>query len=388
MHSSGIQHALLHFLLTSLAGSGCPTVPRTGQDAQQRSQEYLDCLVAQDRLPGLQYFIVNQNGNLLEYHGGWANIQQRVPMTPQTTMMAYSATKPITAAAVLKLVNAGLLDLDQHLTHYLPDLPYPGVSVRDVLSHTAGIPNPIIGNLYVHKVSEHDRFHAQALLAETLAEHGSLDFKPGTRVAYTNLGYILLGLLIEKAAGKSYTSFIREEVFQPLGITEEEMNFVIPDPAQHARGYLARYSVFNLILAQGIKHYTQSWHGRWKTLDENWYFNFPAQGGIIGTAKGFAKFLHDQLQPESRLFSRELKEQFYTVQSERTPAGSWANGVTLGWFLKQQDQTRHFYHQGGGFGFVSEMRMYPDQGLASILMINRTCFAHKSLLNRIDPLFR
>jgi hypothetical protein len=108
-------------------------------------------------------------------------------------MMAYSMSKTITATAVLQLVEAGKVGLDDPLERYVDSLPYgSSVTVRQLISHTSGIPNPIPLR-WVHPAARHETFDENAALAAVLHDHPRLSFEPGTKYAYSNIGYWVLG---------------------------------------------------------------------------------------------------------------------------------------------------------------------------------------------------
>ena len=111
----------------------------TQRDVRQVLDHY-----AGSRFPGIQYTVVDSDRILFEYVGGWADIQNRREMTPETTLMAYSMTKTFTAVAVLQLVEQGNLGLNDQIDRYL-QTPYGGhhISIRQLLDHTSGIRNPI-----------------------------------------------------------------------------------------------------------------------------------------------------------------------------------------------------------------------------------------------------
>jgi CubicO group peptidase (beta-lactamase class C family) len=108
----------------------------------RRLRSALDALVRGGRTPGIQYRVVDGARTVFEYDGGWADIATRRPMDPETTMMAYSMSKPITAAAALQLVEANKVGLDDPTDRFLDLQPYgPDATVRQLLSHMSGIPS-------------------------------------------------------------------------------------------------------------------------------------------------------------------------------------------------------------------------------------------------------
>ncbi|MDE2250066.1 MAG: beta-lactamase family protein [Gammaproteobacteria bacterium] len=144
------------------------------------------------RVPGIQYVAVDRNGVLRECHAGCADLATRRPMTADTTMMAFSMSKTVTALATLQLLDRGALSLDVPLARFVPWQPYgPDVTIRQLLCHTAGIPNPLPLR-WVHPAGD-AAFEERAHLDAVLRRHPRLASPPGTRYAYANIGYWLLG---------------------------------------------------------------------------------------------------------------------------------------------------------------------------------------------------
>lgn len=242
-------------------------------------------------VPGLQYLVVDATGTLFKYAGGWAAMEDRKAMTLDTTLMAYSMTKPFTAVAILQLMEEGILRLDSGIDRYLPDNPYGGrhITLRHLLDHTSGLPNPIPLR-WVHLAEEDASFDEDAALAQVLRDNPKLAFEPGQKFAYSNIGYWLLGKIVEQATGKSYPDYVRANILTPLGLSAHELDFVILDPARHATGYLARYSLMNLL--KGFVTDRKFWgeyEGKWLGMKSH-YVNGPAFGGLVGTARAFGRF--------------------------------------------------------------------------------------------------
>ena len=162
------------------------------------------------QVPGLQYVVVDTQGTLFEYAGGWADIQHQQAMTLDTTLMAYSMTKTFTAVAVLQSIEQERLELDDEIDRYLPDIPYGGhhITIRQLLCHTAGIPNPIPLR-WVHLAAEDASFDEDAALAQVLRDHPKLAFQPGQKFAYSNIGYWLRGKIVQWVTDRSYPDYVR-----------------------------------------------------------------------------------------------------------------------------------------------------------------------------------
>ncbi|HZD53533.1 MAG TPA: serine hydrolase domain-containing protein [Woeseiaceae bacterium] len=341
---------------------------------------------ARSRVPGLQYVAVDGERTLFEYAGGWADVRDRRPMTLDTAMMAYSMTKICTAVAILQLVERQALGLDDGIDRYLPQNPYTGhsISIRHLLNHTSGIPNPLPLR-WVHLQEEDAAFNEDAALARVLRENPKLEFRPGRRFAYSNIGYWLLGRIVEGITGGSYRDYVRANILRPLGLPAEDMEFVVSDPERQANGYVAKYSLTNLLKGFLID-------GRfWDAYDGNWlrlnplYVDGAAFGGLIGTARGFGRFLQDLLRPASVLLSPAAQRIMETRQTQDTGKPI---PTTLGWHVGKSSNAFYLFKQGGGGGFQSEMRLYRARGIATVLMANATDFRAGRLLNRVDREWR
>ncbi|MGH7638464.1 MAG: serine hydrolase domain-containing protein, partial [Gemmatimonadaceae bacterium] len=364
-------------MTTIAAGlAACTDDPATTKAVRVR----LESLVA-SKTPGLQYVLVDSARTLYEFNGGYADLAQRVPVDSTTTMMAYSMSKTLTAAAVLQLAEAGRVDLDAPVSRYVTSQPYgDAVTVRQLLAHTAGLPNPIPLK-WVHLASAHAGFDEGAALASVLAEHAEPQGAPGKRYAYANIGYWLLGRVVERVTGEAFTDYVSTHVLRRIGAAESELGFGIPDPAHHARGYLERYSFPNLLKGFLIDdEFIGEYEGRWLRIESH-YLNSPAMGGLVGTSRGFGKFLQDQLRSRSALFGEEARRLFYEPQ--RTSDGKVID-MTLGWHVGVLDGVRYFYKEGGGGGFHSMMRLYPDRGVGSVLIVNATTMNVRKALDEVD----
>jgi CubicO group peptidase (beta-lactamase class C family) len=352
--------------------------------ASVKAQSILDSLVRASKVPGIQYLVLDPHRTVFEFSGGWADIANQRPMNFAATLMAYSMSKTITAAAVLQLVQAGELKLDDTIDRYIDWHPYgPGITIRQLISHTSGIPNPI-PLAWVHSPVDHDRFDEHAELASVLRKHSKLAFPPGTKFKYSNIGYWLLGPIVERVSGEAFTTFVRKNILAPLDIAAEELEYGIPDRINHAKGYLEKYSLMNVIkrfviASKWVGHY----EGRWLQIYDH-FLNGPPFGGLVGTARGFGKFLQDQLRPHSKILDDPTRELFYAPQ--QTSRGLTIP-MSLGWHIKTLSGRPCFYKEGGGGGFHCMMRLYPESEMASVMMTNATMFDVRAWMDAVDPLF-
>jgi CubicO group peptidase (beta-lactamase class C family) len=235
----------------------------------------------------------------------------------------------------------------------------------------------------VHPASEHSAFDELAALKAVTAKHPRLAFRPGTKYGYSNIGYWLCGAIVEQAARQPFALYVTEHVLNPLGIGPGELAYTIEDPSMHAAGYLAKYSWINLLKRLFIDGDLIGSHaGGWVQIRDH-YLNGSAFGGLVGSAAGLGRFLQDQLGEHSRLFGDATRTTF--CQQQRTTAGPIA--MTLGWHIGSIGGERFFYKEGGGGGFHSMMRLYPERGIGSVVMVNATSFDVRGLLDTVDIAF-
>ncbi len=353
---------------------------------QERAvQAHLDRLIEAGTIPGMQYLVLDAQGIRFEYIGGHRDLTAQLPVTADTTFMASSSTKAVTAAAILQLVAHGQVQLDASLSSYYPHHPYGHeVTIRHLLNQSSGIPNPLPLR-WLHPVEEHATFDEAHALQSVMREHPRRRFTPGARYAYSNLSYWLLGAVIEAVSGQSYRDYLRQHVLAPLGAAPAELDVLIPDLRQHAHGYQHKYSPLGLFLYlmmdRRVLAGTEAGRFRLRPM----YMNGPAYGGLIGTARGFARFLHDQLRTQPLLFDAGTKTLFYAHQRDNQ---GHALPTTLGWHHGQVGGVRYYGKPGGGPGFRSNLRVYPNRALATIWLINETETNEGSINHFTDRLDR
>jgi CubicO group peptidase (beta-lactamase class C family) len=357
---------------------------RQGTPPDRAARHRLEKFIADGVVPGVQYLVLTADHTRFEFTGGLADIQAAKPMTPDTTLMAYSMTKTLTAVAALKLVEEKRIRLDDPVRMHLAEFPFGDkVLVRHLLAQTSGLPNPIPLR-WVHLPVDHAEFDEAQALERIVQKNAQLLFEPGEKYAYSNLSYWYLGRLIARVSGLTFEQFERAHIFAPLGITESEMGFTIPAAGQHAKGYLKKWSLMNLVkgLVTDSRFFGGYENGWLEVLPH--YPNGPAFGGIIGTARGFGKFLQDQLRESSVLLKPETKNLLCLPQhsNDGKPLS-----MTLGWHVDELNGVHYHYKEGGGAGYHGEMRIYPAQGIASVVLTNSTGFNSRKLLSRLDELF-
>jgi len=314
---------------------------------------------------GVQYLVVRDGQVWLEHCQGLADAALSRPVTPQTTFNAYSITKPFTAAAVVALAAAGRLDLEAPIgiAAGVEGLEAYG-SVRDTLLHRAGFrnPNPL---RWIHLAGTHDSFDEAGFVATQVAAlHGS---RRRARNGYSNVGYILLGLAIERAWGGPFVQALQSLVLEPLHLgTDEQLRFAIERPEFHAHGHLRRHGLMDLILGCFINRsaIVQDVADGWVRLHLH-HVNGSAYGGLMANARGLARFGQ-------------------AVIGNSNGAGS---ALELGWFSGSLGSHRWFAHAGAGLGYYGELRLYPGLGAVSCLLTNGYGLSDARCLDQVDAVW-
>lgn len=372
---------LISAAVTILASGSCAGVKMNYSlpTAELQAADYLDRLIEKRQLPGVQYMVLSESGEIFSYAGGDADKSKGLAMDLSVRLPLYSITKLITAASVLVLFDQGIIDIDDPIRRYIPDVPYD-VTIRQILCHSSGIPNPIWGKFYIHWLEEHQNLDRDKLLADIMRDNSQLSFDPGTDVLYSNLGYAVLGRLIEVVSGLSYEEFVHQYVIKPLGINEREMGFELLPLETLARPYSSRASwMINAFLKKALPGNELILEKGWLGMRKDFYMDLPAHGGLIASAEGFSVFLIDLLTDGSLIFSDQTKQLFFTEQIDIGPyaakvaarniikEGRYAIGFRIG----ELDGITFFGHDGGAVGTSVTVRIYPEKGLATMLFTNR-----------------
>jgi len=312
---------------------------------------------------------------------GWQDLEAKRPMRTDSIFRIASMTKPITAVGIMILVDEGKLSVEDAVEKHLPEFrgmklaagrskegatlkePARPIAVRDLLTHTSGMPGglpPALADLYAR------RDHT---LAEAVGQFArrSLEFEPGTKWAYCNVGIDTLGRIIEVVSGRPYEAFLAERVFQPLGMVD---TCFYPTAGQRDR-LAVTYNLKEgkLVASQG------------EIIGLPWGAKYPIPaGGLYSTARDLAKLYQMMLQRGSLGGKRILTPASVAVMT-RPQTGNLTAGFTggmafgFGWAVVQSPQgvtamlSRGSFGHGGAFG--TQGWIDPDKDLIMVLMIQR-----------------
>jgi D-alanyl-D-alanine carboxypeptidase len=373
--------ATLTIAFVGILGLGMSADARKPDLPMHSAQRVLRKEIESGRTPAVQYRHFTADSVLFSYGEGLADIARDEGVTDATLFRGFSVTKTVTAVAVLQLVDRGLVELDAPASTYLPHFPYRGgITVRHLLSHSAGIPNPLPLR-WTHLPEEHPSFDSRSFFEPVFAAHSKTTAAPNRRMKYSNLGYVLLGQIIESVSGVSYEEYVTRNILEPIGLSPAELGFEM-GAAPHATGYHRRMSFSRQLLRFMIDddRYMVPGSSPWHAF-RPYHVNGVSYGGLVGTADGFMRYVQALLDPGGGLLSEASQSELFADHVLRD--GKRA-GMSLSWFTGHIDGQPYRAHAGGGGGYYAEIRIYPELGLGSVILMNRSGFSDARVLNRVD----
>lgn len=305
------------------------------------------------RVPGAQLAVGLAGEVLLSRAYGFADLEGRIAMRPDHLFRIASHSKTFTATLVLQLVEQGELGIDDPIGRHLPELAndptLAEVRVRELLEHTSGLlRDGLDGDHWQFARPFPDR---DQLL--TLVRDGGAKAKPGAQYAYSNLGYSLLGLLVEAKTGVPFTQAADERILQPLGLSDT------------AAGYLAHRSADYAVGYSGL--HTATEHGR---LDHVATSAMDAATGFTSTASDLVRYFAAHRLGDARLLGDRTKRLMQRQANVSDPESADAGGYGWGLGLEEIDG-KHFVGHGGGYpGHITKTLLDPTTGLVVSVLTN------------------
>jgi len=354
-----------------------PHAPATPSHVADRAalDAYLSRLTASGTPPGLSVVIV-RNGQIAYSRAfGLADGPGRVMATPDTVYHWWSMTKIPTAMAIVQLKEQGRLRLDDDVTKHLPwfEVSYPSrarpaITLRHLLQHTSGLPDTIPAMIgWVHY---DDSVRNQTeVVKRQLPAFKRLKSAPGSRAAYSNLNYMVLGAVIEAASGDTYESYVTKNILQPLGMSRTAFVYT-PGLAGHAAAGtlpVVHYYTPLLPILLDARALISQRQGKLFWLNRV-YIDATPSTGLIGSAPDVARLMLAYLNGGELEGGRILRPESISLLTEAPPVG----GRGLGWAVGDTVGLRFLEHWGGGPGFATFMRLYPDRRLGIAMLANGT----------------
>jgi CubicO group peptidase (beta-lactamase class C family) len=320
---------------------------------------YVRATMESEKIPGLVLAIARGGTQHVRTYG-LSDLEHLVAVKPDTLFQSGSTGKQFTAAAVMLLVEDGKVRLEDPLTVHFREAPasWRRITVRHLLTHTSGLPD--YGGRDGFIDLRRDYTEDQLVAAATRLQ---LEFEPGTQWAYSNTGYVLLGVLIHRVSGKFYGDVLKERIFKPLGMP------------------LARVIDESGIILNRASGYVRTEAG---VRNQEWVspsLNTTADGALYLTAREYLIWV-DALRRRKVVRAPALEAMWTPVRL--------ADGTTypygFGWFLSEQRGFRAIEHGGAWQGFKAAVNFYPEADLVLSVMCNLDACAATEMAGAIAGL--
>jgi CubicO group peptidase (beta-lactamase class C family) len=316
--------------------------------------------MAQAKVPGLS-LAIGYRGQIVYSRGfGSADLEHGVPVKTTTAFRTASLAKPITATAVMQLVEQHKLDLDAPIQRYcpaFPEKPWP-VTARQILGHLSGIRH--------YKPGESGGTTHYFSITDSLAffKNDPLLHEPGSKYFYSTLGYDVLGCAIEGASGQTYEQYMQTHVFTPAGMTRTRLDRLYDIVPDRARGYLLLTAEMYDALPPAAKAFAVPGSIYNAPLHDT-SMKIPG-GGLLSTSEDLVRFGTAVMQ--HRLVTEATQELMWT--EARTPDGK-GTGYGLGWGVTpMQEGVRRLSHSGNQIGAASVFNVVPEVEVSYAIMTN------------------
>ena len=365
-----LKFSILIFLFTSLMTQ--LTLARDSA-AQQIDQVFRPLIGPSS--PGLSVIVLKNGEAVFVGTYGLANLETQTAITPNTNFRLASFTKQFTAMCVMLLVDDGKLSYDDTLTKIFPDFPAYGsaITVRMLLTHTSGLKD--YEDIYSAQFPGADdrkipQINDMQILA-MMKQQTSGDFPPASRWRYSNTGYAMLAMIVEKVSGKSFGTFLRERIFVPLGMK---------NTVAYEKG---KNEVPNLAFGYTNKD------SRWIEADQSSTSAVLGDGGIYSNVEDLAKW-DRALRVHTLLSAAEIQAAFTPV---KVPGGAKTQDGTpteygFGWFLDPYNGRKRTWHSGTTTGFRTFIDRFTDEELTIIILCNRDDLQPGKLADRVADLYK
>ncbi|HKP38325.1 MAG TPA: serine hydrolase domain-containing protein [Pyrinomonadaceae bacterium] len=306
-----------------------------------RIDRYVKAEMSKQNIPGISLAVLRNGRVVLLRSYGMANVEHQVPVKPETIFQSGSIGKQFTAMEVMMLAEEGKLSLDDKITKFFSDAPaaWAGITIRHLLNHTSGLGD------YPPEIELKRDYTEEELLS--YFKKTPLDFEPGTSWNYSNVGYVMLGILIRKVTGKFYGDFLQERIFKPLGMTTARVISEADIVPNRAAGYRLVNGAFKN--QEWVSPSTNS------TADGSLYFS------ILDLARWDAALYTNTPLKQSSL--NQMWAQTTLQDGRRKPYG-------FGWHTNVIHGRRVAFHGGAWQGFKSSIIRFLDDKLTIIFLAN------------------
>lgn len=294
---------------------------------------------------------------------GYANNELKIEFKNTTKFQIASLSKQFTAAGILLLEQENKLKIEDFVYQYLPEFPFKEIKIKHLMEHTSGLPN-FVGSMWKNLDTTKVNGNKEMLFMLQSKKY-PLQWPPGTKWEYSDIGYCTLASLIEKVSGKNYKEFMNERIFKPAGMrnttAELSTDYRTIKDANLAMGYVYDSISNKKIIAYEIP----------KNSFIYWLGGFYGDGSVVSTIEDLLKW--DKALYEGKIIhTKSLKKAMTpTKLNNGNLVNAWGTFYGLGWFLYETDNFGHIQtHSGGHPGYSSRLTRIPDKNLTIILLSN------------------
>jgi len=312
-----------------------------------RVQAVIDRYKARPEFVGLSVAVARGDRLIVDEGVGTADLEWRTPADARTVMRIGSLTKQFTAAAIMRLHEQGKIGLDDSIAKYLPDFDTAGhtVTIRQLLTHTSGIPNYTAQPDFMSKYAPRNLSDNELLAT---IKGVPFDFEPGKGWNYSNTNFYLLGMIVAKVSGKSYADYMQQTFFGPLGLTHTRYGATAPIIAERAQGYSYDFASKKHLNAAPLS------------------MNVPGgAGALISTAGDLVRW-EIALTGGRAVSPASYREMIDSAVPTGQGDGKYGFGLGIGKLSGHEVVS----HNGGINGFNSVLSYVPDLGLRAAVISN------------------
>ena len=358
-------------LLLGLAFSAATT-------SAQVSSSQIDAIFASlksSNAPGAAVLVVHNGQPVFRRGYGVTDLRAPHPIDAKTNFRLASFTKQFTAADIMLLAHDGKLHYDDHLTNFFPEFPTYGksITVGNLLNHTSGLPDyeELLMKQYPDTPDEKVPQILDAGVLKLLEQQTSGKFAPGSKWEYSNSGYAVLAMIVEKVSGESFGRFLQERIFIPLKM----------------KNTLAYEKGKNEVPHRAYGH--TKIDGAWHETDQSPTSAVLGDGGIYSSIDDLAKWDRG-LRQHTLLSEAEMRPALTPVQPTDGPA-KFPDGKPVsygfGWFVDPYHGHKRMSHDGETIGFRTTIQRFPDDELTIIILANRADVDPQALALKVADLY-
>jgi CubicO group peptidase (beta-lactamase class C family) len=356
---------MLCLLLSVAACAAHPASAQTRKAAKrvEANATKIDALFREyDRpdVPGAGVIVIRDGRVLFKKAYGLADPETKTKSTTQTNYRLASCTKQFTAMAIMMLAERKKLSYDSRLTDFFPGFPAYGkqITVGHLLNHSSGIIayEDVMPDSTTIPLTDND-------VLKLMAQQDHTYFSPGSQFRYSNSGYVLLGVIVEKASGMSFPDFLKQNIFKPLHMDHSAL-YQRDDHTDPRRAY----------------GYTQQ-GDTFVNTDESLTSSTLGDGRVYSSIDDLYKW--DQALYTKRLVSAKTLARAFTpgVAVDKT------TGYGFGWYIENKPSIKSIWHSGNTSGFTSRIQRYPEKQFTIIILTNRSNAPLADLAQGIQELY-